>query len=40
MQEQQGNLEEPLSRLPGPRPFKKGNKMEDNNNKELNDKKT
>ena len=37
MQEQQGNLEEPLSRLPGPRPFKKGNKMEDNNNKELND---
>ena len=40
MQEQQGNLEEPLSGLPGPRPFdrknKKGVPME-NNNKELND---
>ena len=34
MQEQQGNLEEPLSGLPGPRPFNKNNKkgvpMEDN----------
>jgi len=41
MQEQQGNLEEPLSGLPGPRPFNKNNKrdvpMEDSNNKELND---
>jgi uncharacterized protein YukE len=40
MQEQQGNIEEPLSGLPGPRPFNKNNKkgvpMEDNN-KELND---
>jgi len=40
MQEQQGNLEEPLSGLPGPRPFdrkkQKGVPMEDNN-KELND---
>ena len=41
MQEQQGNLEEPLSGLPGPRPFNKNNKkgvpMESSNNKELND---
>jgi len=38
MQEQQGNLEEPLSDLPGPRwddPFKKGKRMKNNNNNKV-----